>query len=194
MIKNLTGQIFGRLTVLRCIGRDKWGSAIWLCHCVCGTEVPVVRTELTSGDTQSCGCIHRSELAARNRAECGINSPCFKHGHCLGGHSSPERTVWSDMIQRCTNPNNHCWPFYGARGVTVCDRWLGENGFRNFLADMGLRSSPKHSLSRFLDSGNYEPGNVEWAIQAQQTAEHYGKKAMQALHVERQLEFLRVAA
>jgi hypothetical protein len=66
--------------------------------------------------------------------------------------------------------------------VKVCDRWLDkEHGFDNFLTDMGERP-PKHSLSRFLDTGNYEPGNVEWATAAQQHAEAKGKLGMTALH------------
>jgi hypothetical protein len=94
------------------------------------------------------------------------------------------------MVQRCTNPKHNRWDYYGGAGITVCDRWLGEHGFEHFLSDMGERPSPKHSLSRYLDSGNYEPGNVEWGTKADQTAEHYGKNAMLALRTQHDLEFL----
>lgn len=65
------------------------------------------------------------------------------------------------LWQRCRNVDAVSFPDYGGRGITVCDRWLD---FVNFLADMGPRPSPKHSIDRFPDNdGNYEPGNCRWA-------------------------------
>jgi len=77
------------------------------------------------------------------------------------------------MKQRCLNPNNKKFRHYGGANppVVIASRWLGERGFENFLADLGKRPSPKHSLSRFLDMGNYEPGNVVWATHAEQGME-----------------------
>jgi len=63
------------------------------------------------------------------------------------------------MIQRCTNPKHKFYKYYGGAGVKVCERWLT---FENFLADLGKRPSPKHTLSRIADSGNYKKGNVVW--------------------------------
>jgi hypothetical protein len=86
--------------------------------------------------------------------------------------------VWETMMQRCTNPKATDWNLYGGIGVKVCKRW---QTFKNFEADMSPR--PKGtSLSRRLDSGNYEPKNVEWGTPADQAAERKGKKAMLALH------------
>lgn len=71
------------------------------------------------------------------------------------------------MIQRCTNPNNAKYSYYGGRGIKVCARWLAS--FADFLADVGERPSPKLTLDRFPNNdGNYEPGNVRWATWSEQ--------------------------
>jgi len=70
------------------------------------------------------------------------------------------------MWTRCSNPNSAMYKHYGARGISVCERW---RSFDNFLADMGQRPSPKHSIDRFPNNdGNYEPGNCHWATDIEQ--------------------------
>src|SRR3990167_2832457 len=88
-----------------------------------------------------------------------------KHGHAIGGKLTPEYVAFRHMIGRCYYPKVERYPHYGGRGIKVCDRWLDkESGFSNFLADVGLKPSSKHSLDRYPDTnGNYEPGNVRWA-------------------------------
>jgi hypothetical protein len=72
------------------------------------------------------------------------------------------------MIQRCENTKSRNYPKYGARGITVCQRWRGEQGFQAFMADMGPRPSANHSIDRKDNNGNYEPGNCSWATRVQQ--------------------------
>ena len=79
---------------------------------------------------------------------------------------SPERTAWHNMRQRCRNPKNPGYKDYGARGITICERW---SSFALFLEDMGPRPSDKHSLDRYPDNnGNYEPGNCAWRTMREQ--------------------------
>ena len=70
------------------------------------------------------------------------------------------------MKQRCRNTNDPQFDYYGGRGIKVCERWL--ELFDNFYADMGARPSPKHSIDRINNDGNYEPGNCRWATAQEQ--------------------------
>jgi hypothetical protein len=73
------------------------------------------------------------------------------------------------MNARCSNPKHIAFPYYGALGVTICERWLGREGFANFLADMGEKPRGM-SIDRFPDKGgNYEPTNCRWATATTQS-------------------------
>lgn len=71
------------------------------------------------------------------------------------------------MQKRCTNPDADNYRYYGGRGIRVCDRWLGENGFQNFLADMGERPAGL-TIDRIDPDGHYELGNCRWADRSTQ--------------------------
>lgn len=79
---------------------------------------------------------------------------------------TPEYFVYRGMLARCYSPTMDSWPFYGGRGIAVCERWRAS--FVNFLSDVGRRPSPRHSIERRDVNGDYEPGNVCWATELEQ--------------------------
>lgn len=88
--------------------------------------------------------------------------------HRDGRKAHPLYTIWQGIYQRCFNPNNHAYPKYGARGITMHKAWAED--FWQFVADIGERPGPEYSVDRYPDNdGNYEPGNVRWATRAEQT-------------------------
>lgn len=152
---SLIGNKYGRATVL--IRVDNIGKDVaYLCKCECEKTFITRGACLTKDKTKSCGCL-RSEIAqTKNKT----------HGHCtrISGTTSTYKS-WASMLDRCKNPNNSSWDYYGKIGVSVCERW---NKFENFLADMGKKPEKNFSLDRIDPYGNYEPNNCRWATVKQQ--------------------------
>lgn len=124
-----------------------------LCECGCGNPAPIsnaTRRGYKNGEPQR-----------------------YIHGHRKGtthGQSgTPTYRVWAGMMSRCRDRGNTSYERYGGRGIAVCARWQGRDGFRNFLADMGSRP-PGKTLDRIDNDGNYEPGNCRWSTPAEQRA------------------------
>ncbi len=149
MIKNLDGQKFGRWTVLR---RDDKRPRYWHCRCDCGTERSVFNGNFRTGESASCGCARADRMLACN------------HRHGLTG--TPEYAAWSEMKKRCYNTNSHSFPNYGGRGITVCDEWRYD--VVAFVAYIGRRPSPSHSIGRIDNNLGYQPGNVRWETLTEQ--------------------------
>lgn len=154
-----SGQRFGRLVTEDSlyIFKGKRDAFCFRCKCDCGNQVIVPSCALGSGNTRSCGCLHKEQL--RNRVK--------KHGESRGIGLSSEYRSWCSMIGRCCNETNDDFAHYGGRGIMICSRW--RNSFELFLKDMGRKPTSKHSLERKDVNGDYMPSNCRWATQKEQT-------------------------
>lgn len=151
---DLIGLQVGKLRVERA-APSRNSRTYWECRCSCGAVVCVTTDALRRGVTTSCGCYKR-DLQSRL---------CRQRMKTHGMSTMPEYKVWDTMRQRCSNPKNGKYQSYGARGISVCERW---DDFTAFISDMGPRPSSVHSLDRINPNGDYEPGNVRWATQKEQ--------------------------
>lgn len=111
-----------------------------------------------------------------------------KHGHAKSGGgnkrlTTPEYRTWKAMLERIRNPNAPNYHLYGGRGITVCDRWQGPDGFNNFHADMGDRPKGK-TIDRIDIDGHYEPGNCRWATAKEQRANQRNSPELHAMRVD----------
>lgn len=160
---DIIGMKFNRWLVLSRAENDPAGKAQFLCRCDCGAEKVLHGILLRRGVSKSCGCLKLEMLSKRQKT----------HGHTSGGKTSPTFHSWAGMMARCSNPNNAYFKYYGALGITVCDRW---HTFSNFLDDMGEKP-PRMSIDRIDYTGNYEPNNCRWAT-AQEQARNKSNNAM----------------
>jgi hypothetical protein len=158
------GQKFNRLTIIAdapdTIRKNNSLRRNVQCLCECGKIKTIDYFRVTSGGSQSCGCLQKERTSKASTT----------HGHAA--KSSKKRTkeyqTWAHIKQRCTNPNNKSYPDYGGRGITVCQSWL--DSFEQFLHDVGYAPKLQDvSIGRIDNSGNYEPGNVRWEQRAEQS-------------------------
>lgn len=150
---DLTGKRFGRRVVVSgdYVRRDEWKRSRVLCRCDCGSYDYVDPRKLREGNSGMC-----------LRCAAGAHNPRRKHG--LTG--SPEWRIYVCMLQRCSDPNGSRYHIY--KDASICERWLGDDGFENFLKDMGPKPTKHHSIDRIDNDGEYTPRNCRWATPKQQ--------------------------
>jgi|ERR1700730_477973 len=141
LVARLEGQRFGLLKVIS-RAPNAGGYAMWNCRCDCGAEIIVGGNRLRQGRKDRCASsVHK------------VRAPS------LTVQFASEYASWSSMHARCTDPKHKNYKNYGARGITVCERW---DSFQNFMLDMGKKPNPKFVIERDEVNGNYEPTNCRW--------------------------------
>ena len=161
---DLTGQTFGRVTVLEKFPFRANKRLLWIVECSCDKHTVFVTSgrNLRHGDCTSCGCV-QSERAAQAHT---------KHG--LGGKDRARiYTMYNDMIHKCYDEKRINYKNYGAKGITVCDEWQGEHGLDNFVKwaydngyyeqDKSLPRDELLSLRRIDETKGFYPDNCVWS-------------------------------
>ena len=155
------GTRFSLYEVVKFVHVNKNRCRCYLCRCDCGTEKIVNGNDLKSGRVRSCGCLGKDTLRETNS---GKNNKRYVHG----GRKTKLYRLWHGIHERCSDPKHISYPWYGAKGVCVCEEWNDFQVFRNWALQNGYKEGL--SIDRKSNQNNYSPDNCTWITKAENTA------------------------